>query len=88
MATQETVASNHVSKDASDSSTSNEEDVTPDSTSSSGWRFWAIFLALAITSLLAAVESTVTSTAMPVIAAALDAGELYVWFVNAYTLAR
>ncbi|KAI1475577.1 MFS general substrate transporter [Daldinia eschscholtzii] len=52
-----------------------------------GWRFWAIFLALSITSLLAAVESTVTSTAMPVIARALDAGELYVWFVNAYTLA-
>ncbi|KAI1100051.1 MFS general substrate transporter [Jackrogersella minutella] len=55
--------------------------------SNGGWRFWAIFLALAITSLLAAVESTVTSTAMPSIAAALDAGELYVWFVNAYTLA-
>ncbi|KAI0486478.1 MFS general substrate transporter [Xylaria cf. heliscus] len=52
----------------------------------SGWRFWAIFAALSITSLLAAIESTVTSTAMPVIAEALDAGELYVWFVNAYTL--
>ncbi|KAK6957354.1 hypothetical protein Daesc_000138 [Daldinia eschscholtzii] len=61
---------------------------TPTTTTSSrGWRFWAIFLALSITSLLAAVESTVTSTAMPVIARALDAGELYVWFVNAYTLA-
>ncbi|KAI0379538.1 MFS general substrate transporter [Hypomontagnella monticulosa] len=51
-----------------------------------GWRFWAIFLALSVTSLLAAVESTVTSTAMPLIASALDAGELYVWFANAYTL--
>ncbi|KAI0193882.1 MFS general substrate transporter [Astrocystis sublimbata] len=51
-----------------------------------GWRFWAIFVALSITSLLAAIESTVTSTAMPVIAEALDAGDLYVWFVNAYTL--
>ncbi|KAL1616300.1 hypothetical protein SLS56_011464 [Neofusicoccum ribis] len=50
------------------------------------WRFWAIFLALSITSLLAAVESTVTSTALPVISGALDAGELYVWFVNAYFL--
>ncbi|KAI0109859.1 major facilitator superfamily domain-containing protein [Daldinia grandis] len=56
------------------------------SSASHGWRFWAIFLALSITSLLSAVESTVTSTAMPVIASALDAGELYVWFVNAYTL--
>lgn len=52
------------------------------------WRFWAIFVALAFTSLLAAVESTVTSTAMPYISRALDAGELYVWFANAYTLAR
>ncbi|KAK8876854.1 MFS general substrate transporter [Apiospora arundinis] len=51
-----------------------------------GWRFWTIFAALAITSLLAAVESTVTSTAMPAIARALDSGELYVWFANAYTL--
>lgn len=53
-----------------------------------GWRFWTIFFALAITSLLAAVESTVTSTAMPAIARALDSGELYVWFANAYTLTR
>ncbi|OTB01608.1 hypothetical protein M426DRAFT_45133, partial [Hypoxylon sp. CI-4A] len=52
-----------------------------------GWRFWAIFLALSIPSLLAAVDSTVTSTVMPLISGALDAGELYVWFVNAYTLA-
>ena len=53
-----------------------------------GWRFWAIFLALAITSLLAAVENTVTATALPHIAGALQAGEVYVWFANAYTLAR
>ncbi|POR37782.1 Putative major facilitator superfamily protein [Tolypocladium paradoxum] len=41
-------------------------------------------LALAITSLLAAVESTVTSTALPVISDVLDMGELHMWFVNAY----
>lgn len=52
------------------------------------WRFWAIFLALSVTSLLAAVESTVTSTALPVISANLQAGELYIWFVNAYFLTR
>ncbi|KAI0162088.1 MFS general substrate transporter [Xylariaceae sp. FL1272] len=51
-----------------------------------GWRFWVIMVALGITSLSAAVESTVTSTALPLIAEALDAGELYVWFANAYTL--
>lgn len=52
------------------------------------WRFWAIFSALSVTSLLAAVESTVTSTALPVISAKLQTGELYVWFVNAYFLTR
>ncbi|XXH02253.1 hypothetical protein Hte_008622 [Hypoxylon texense] len=85
MATQEITAHNHVLEDPSNTSGTRVGDGTQ-VTASKGWRFWAIFLALAITSLLAAVESTVTSTAMPLIAAALDAGELYVWFVNAYTL--
>jgi hypothetical protein len=53
-----------------------------------GWRFWAIFLALAITSLLGAIEGTVTSTALPIISEALSARELYVWFANAYFLTR
>ncbi|KAI1472377.1 MFS general substrate transporter [Daldinia caldariorum] len=51
-----------------------------------GWRFWAVFSAICFTTLLAAVESTVVSTALPVIARELDAGNLYVWFVNAYFL--
>ncbi|KAH8682094.1 major facilitator superfamily domain-containing protein [Xylariales sp. PMI_506] len=51
-----------------------------------GWRFWAIFVALCVTSMLAAVESTVVSTALPSIVHDLDSGELYVWFVNAYFL--
>ncbi|KAH8178515.1 major facilitator superfamily protein [Sarocladium implicatum] len=55
-------------------------------TTRKGWRFWAIFLTLMLVSLLAAVESTVTSTALPSIVADLDAGSLYVWFVNAYFL--
>ena len=53
-----------------------------------GWRFWAIFPALCVTTLLAAVETTVTSTALPTITQDLNAGELYVWFVNAYLLTR
>ncbi|KAH7322930.1 major facilitator superfamily domain-containing protein [Stachybotrys elegans] len=60
--------------------------VTPKPRAKYSWRFWAIFLALAITSLLASVESTVVSTALPHISGALDAGENYVWFVNAYFL--
>lgn len=51
-----------------------------------GWRFWATFPALCLTSMLAAVESTVTSTALPSITEALDAGDLYVWFANSYFL--
>ncbi|KAI1144741.1 major facilitator superfamily domain-containing protein [Nemania diffusa] len=51
-----------------------------------GWRFWVVLVALGITSLGAAVESTVISTSLPRIAEALDAKELYVWFANAYTL--
>lgn len=53
-----------------------------------GWRFWVVLVALGITSLGAAVESTVISTSLPRIAEALDAKELYVWFANAYTLTR
>jgi hypothetical protein len=52
------------------------------------WRFWAVFVSLSVTGLLAAVEGTVTSTALPTIAKDLEAGEQYIWFVNAYFLTR
>ncbi|KAJ5158827.1 uncharacterized protein N7500_008478 [Penicillium coprophilum] len=51
-----------------------------------GWRFWAIYLSLCVSILLAAVESTVTSTALPFIADQLHAGKNYVWFVNSFFL--
>lgn len=50
------------------------------------WWFWAIFPALCLTSMLAAVEATVTSTALRSIVLELNAGDLYIWFVNAYFL--
>lgn len=53
-----------------------------------GWRFWAVFPAICVTSLLAAVESTVTSTALPFIVHQLNAGGAYVWFVNVFFLTR
>lgn len=53
-----------------------------------GWRFWAVFPAICVTSLLAAVESTVTSTALPFIVHQLNAGGVYVWFVNVFLLTR
>ncbi|KAL3489048.1 major facilitator superfamily domain-containing protein [Aspergillus germanicus] len=54
--------------------------------SSRGWRFWVIIAGLSVTSLLTAVESTVTSTALPTISWDLNAGESYIWFVNAFFL--
>ncbi|KAF2642238.1 MFS general substrate transporter [Massarina eburnea CBS 473.64] len=51
-----------------------------------GWRFWTIIGSLCITSLLTAIESTVTSTALPSIANTLNSRELYVWFVNSIFL--
>ncbi|KAI1648782.1 MFS general substrate transporter [Daldinia loculata] len=64
----------------------NHDNGTPSTTLPKGWRFWAVFSAICFTTLLAAVESTVVSTALPFIARELDAGDLYVWFVNAYFL--
>lgn len=66
----------------------NHDNGTPSTTLPKGWRFWAVFSAICFTTLLAAVESTVVSTALPFIARELDAGDLYVWFVNAYFLTR
>ena len=55
---------------------------------SQGWRFWAIFIPMCVATLLAAVETTVTSTALPTIVANLHSGDLYVWIMNGYLLTR
>ncbi|OJJ99623.1 hypothetical protein ASPACDRAFT_60463 [Aspergillus aculeatus ATCC 16872] len=49
-------------------------------------RFWLVFGALCVTSLLAALEGTVTSTALPTIVADLHIGDNYPWVSNAYFL--
>ncbi|PYI32191.1 MFS general substrate transporter [Aspergillus indologenus CBS 114.80] len=49
-------------------------------------RFWLVFVALCVTSLLAALEGTVTSTALPTIVADLNIGDDYPWVSNAYFL--
>ncbi|KAI0853598.1 MFS general substrate transporter [Daldinia vernicosa] len=64
----------------------NHDNDGPPATLPRDWRFWAVFSAICFTTLLAAVESTVVSTALPFIARELNAGDLYVWFVNAYFL--
>ncbi|KAH8900392.1 MFS general substrate transporter [Thozetella sp. PMI_491] len=50
------------------------------------WKFWAILPPLCISTLLVALESTVTSTALPLITADLKSGDNYVWFLNGYLL--
>ena len=55
---------------------------------SRGWRFWAVFVPMCVATLLVAVETTVTSTALPSIVADLSSGDLYVWIMNGYLLTR
>ncbi|KAI1813102.1 MFS general substrate transporter [Poronia punctata] len=62
------------------------QDEEGDGSFNKGWRFWVVFAAVCFTTMLAAIESTVTSTALPFIVHELDAGDLYIWFVNAYFL--
>ncbi|OQE20319.1 hypothetical protein PENSTE_c013G01089 [Penicillium steckii] len=49
-------------------------------------RFWLIFLAIGMTTFLAALDTSIISTALPTIASDLGSEELYVWVVNTYLL--
>lgn len=53
-----------------------------------GWRFWAIFTALAITALVSGLEGSLLSTALPTIVRDLETGNNYVWVINIYFLTR
>ncbi|KAK6083978.1 multidrug resistance protein fnx1 [Seiridium cupressi] len=57
-----------------------------DSTQRKSWRFWAIFPALMVTTLLSAMEVTAVSTALPTIVHDLELGKNYVWAVNSFVL--
>nr|GAT49272.1 iron permease [Mycena chlorophos] len=50
------------------------------------WKFWSIFVSLAIGQLLTAIEFTSVATVLPVIADVLH-GSDYIWAGSAYTLA-
>ncbi|RMD44218.1 hypothetical protein DV735_g781, partial [Chaetothyriales sp. CBS 134920] len=52
-----------------------------------GWRFNVIFSALCMTTFLAALDTSIISTALPTIAAALGSQTLYVWTITSYLLA-
>ncbi|RYP28941.1 hypothetical protein DL767_006976 [Monosporascus sp. MG133] len=50
------------------------------------WRFWAIIISLAVSSLLSALDVSVISTAMPSIINDLGSSGAYAWIANAYFL--
>lgn len=54
---------------------------------SKGWRFWLIFVAVCVATLVVAVDVSIVSTALPTIAEDLHSAELFVWVANAYVLA-
>ncbi|CAI7632913.1 unnamed protein product [Penicillium bialowiezense] len=57
-------------------------------TTKKSFGFYAIIVALALTSLLTSLEATITSTALPTITADLGSANLYVWVVNGYYLTQ
>ncbi|KAG5798393.1 hypothetical protein H9Q69_002541 [Fusarium xylarioides] len=55
--------------------------------SKKGARFWLIFVAISLTTFLAALDTSIISTALPTITADLGSESLYVWIIDAYLLA-
>jgi hypothetical protein len=53
-----------------------------------GFRFWAIIVGLATSSLLASLEHTVVTTAAPHILQDLDLEENFIWITNAFFVCR
>ncbi|KAL4885424.1 major facilitator superfamily domain-containing protein [Aspergillus karnatakaensis] len=64
----------------------NEPQHVADTLRRKGVRFWLIIVALTVSGLLAAIESTVVATALPSITADLGDGEKYNWVIIAYFL--
>ena len=52
------------------------------------WRFWLIFLAVCVTTLLVAIDLSIVSTALPTIANDLNSKDAFIWVANAYILAQ
>ncbi|KUJ10081.1 putative multidrug resistance protein fnx1 [Mollisia scopiformis] len=63
------------------------EKATPEPASPNrGWRFWAIMTSMAVSSVLAGLDATAVSTAMPSIIHDLGTSQGYTWIANAYLL--
>lgn len=77
-----------------DDSTASEDpglDSKPQSSSTSssrGWRFWAVLSAICLATLLVALEATVPTASLPTITSELSAGDNWVWIINGYLLAK
>lgn len=84
----------HQSEIAADATPAEEQNQTPDdseaepSKTKETFGFYAIIVALALTSLLTSLEATITSTALPTVTADLGGASLYVWVVNGYYLTQ
>ncbi len=52
------------------------------------FRFWAVIVGLAITTLLAALEHTVVTTSAPAIVSDLRMEENYIWITNSFFVSR
>jgi hypothetical protein len=53
-----------------------------------GFRFWVIIIGLAVSTLLAALEHTVVTTAAPYILQDLGLKENFIWITNAFFVCR
>ncbi|KAJ5882510.1 uncharacterized protein N7529_001182 [Penicillium soppii] len=51
------------------------------------WRFWSIFAALCLLSLIASIDVSIVTTALPTITRAIGGELQYVWIANSYPLA-
>ncbi|KAK9769997.1 putative Efflux pump FUS6 [Seiridium cardinale] len=64
-----------------------EEKATPEvAPQRRGWRFWAIMTSMAVASLLAGLDATAVSTAMPSMIEDLGTSQGYMWIANSYLL--
>ena len=73
--------------DNSHSNSNSNKNIPEVPSTSKGWRFWLIFLAVCVATLVIAVDISIVSTALPTIADDLGSKELFVWVANAYILA-
>ncbi|KAL7619779.1 hypothetical protein AAE478_010321 [Parahypoxylon ruwenzoriense] len=63
------------------------ENAAPDTASQHrGWRFWAIMTSMAVASLLAGLDATAVSTAMPSMINDLGTSQGFMWIANSYLL--